>query len=128
MIMNFSHAFGQKLNAEPTIFYPLPLTVSIPDSEKVLTVVHIPRSEFAPHFPAAKEDRIFWKRTNKGCDQMSLQEIRAMFLNYEERRARLKQLVAELDYNFQLLDASPYMRGEPNLDVFETSTIDTILV
>lgn len=123
----FSHRAGQRINAEPTIPWscsPLPLL----DGKKALYVLHVPRSDLRPHLPAPADERVFWKRTNRGNEQMTRTEIEAQFLQFEERRSRLKQLALELDYNFTLLHAAPYIRDEPNLDVFETTAIDALLV
>lgn len=125
--IEFSHRAGQRISAEPTIGWsctPLPL----PGGKKVLYVLSIPRSDLRPHLPSPADERIFWKRTNRGNEQMSRTEIEAQFMQFEERRSKLKQLAMELDYNFTLLHAAPYVKDEPNLDVFETAAIDALLV
>ena len=60
-------------------------------------VFHVPQSEFRPHWPMDRDKRYFWKRTNAGCEQMTLEEIRALFLDTEGRR----RLVALLYWHIQ---------------------------
>jgi hypothetical protein len=83
-----SHKFGQKLRAIPTINPSLPKIISIPNSPKVLAVFHIPFSEEGPHVPRDEQRMIFWKRTNKGKEYMSYEEIRMAFqrVPFEERK------------------------------------------
>jgi len=95
-----AHRFGQKTEGgQPTIDFDLPRIIEIPNSPKVLAVFHIPIGSERPHIPSQKNQRIFWKRTNKGNEQMSLREIRISFLHYEERREKLKLLYLELVVN-----------------------------
>jgi hypothetical protein len=97
-------------------------------SERFVYVVHIPRSPVRPHLPAAKDERTFWKRTNVGCEQMSIEEVRAEFMQYEERRERLKLLVIELATNRDIVGT---LVEQPSCDSFETPTstvLDRMLV
>ena len=72
-----SFKFGQKINANPTIEYTLPKIISIPDSEKVIAIFEIPLCSERPHIPDISPDkRLFQKRTNKGNDYMSYEEIK----------------------------------------------------
>lgn len=83
----FANRFGQKINALPTNpVFELGNFIPIPESEKVLVVVHIPRGYYRPHIPSQKELRIFWRRTNTGNEQMTYEEIRELF-----RRVLTKQ-------------------------------------
>jgi Putative DNA-binding domain len=100
-----AHRFGQKINADPTIQFDLPKIIPITNSTKVLAVFHIPKSSERPHIPSVKEKRTFWKRTNKGKDYMTYQEIRMSFQNYEERREKVKLLHNELLINAELLES-----------------------
>jgi hypothetical protein len=83
----FANRFGQKINALPTNpAFEVGNFIPIPQSEKILVVVHIRRSNYRPHIPSQKELRIFWKRTNAGNEQMTYEEIRESF-----RRGLTKQ-------------------------------------
>ena len=85
-----AHKFGSKIiNAQPSIDFDLPKIICIPDSQKVLAVIHIPLSDERPHIPSPPEKRIFWKRTNKGNVEMIYDEIRMSFQHYEERREKV---------------------------------------
>jgi hypothetical protein len=83
-----SHKFGQRIRAIPTINPPLPKIISIPKKPEILAVFHIPFSEEGPHIPIDEDKRIFWKRTNKGKDYMTYDEIKMAFqrIPHEERK------------------------------------------
>lgn len=71
--------------------------IGLPDG-RVLHVVWIPKSSLAPHgTPTTEMAWEFYKRTNKGNEQMSMEEIRAGFLNYYEKRIKLNLLKSELE-------------------------------
>lgn len=95
--------FGQRIRAEPTIYFKLPKILEMPGSEKVLAVFHVPQSNDRPHAPSNKEKAAFWKRTNSGCEQMTYEEIRGAFLGYEGRREKLRLLYVELVFNSRLV-------------------------
>jgi Putative DNA-binding domain len=83
-----SHKFGQKIRAVSTINPPLPKIISIPSKPEILAVFHIPFSEEGPHIPIDEDKRIFWKRTNKGKEHMTYDEIKMAFqrIPFEERK------------------------------------------
>ncbi len=121
--------FGHKVRADPTIPFPSPRLLSIPKSQKVLYVFHIPRSPERLHIPSPQDKRIFWKRTNTGCEQMTLEEIRAEFMHYEERREKLKLLFIELVTNKdQLLKITGVKPGQTTLITLDSSVLDRLLV
>jgi len=71
---------------------PLPVT-----SGRVIHVVEIPRSAKSPHAVGdANQGWMFPKRTNKGTEGMTIEEIRGAFLGFYEKRLRLQLLDAEL--------------------------------
>ena len=73
--------------------------ICIPDSEKVLAVVHVPKSCNRPHIPSQKELRVFWKRTNTGNEQMTYEEIRESF-----REVLIKKKEAQIgEVKFRIL-------------------------
>lgn len=125
------HRFGQKINAIPTIDFGLPKIIGIPDSQKVLVVFYIPLSPERPHIPTTINKRIFWKRTNTGNEQMTYDEIRMNFQNYEERREKLKLLYLELLSNKQQLESmrapEGSIEGIYSLVSLDSTVIDTLL-
>lgn len=125
----FAAHFGARVQADPMIQYPASRVVELPSSPgRLVHVVHIPKSPLRPHLPVPKNERVFWKRTNVGCEQMSIEEVRAEFMQYEERRERLKLLVVELATN---LDIVGTYEDQPRSDVLETPTstvLDRMLV
>lgn len=67
------------------------------DNEKVVHVVHIPKSWRAPHVVELGDGKmIFPKRTNKGNEHLSTDEIRSSFLGFYEKRLKLQLLYSEL--------------------------------
>jgi len=124
-----ANKFGQKLRADPTIPFEAPHVLPIPDSHKVLYVFHIPRSPERPHIPSDPDKRIFWKRTNTGCEQMTLEETRAEFMHYEEKREKLKLLFIELVANKeQLAKITGVKPGETTLITLDSSVLERLLV
>ena len=70
--------------------------LSLP-SGRVIHVVHISKSWKAPHAVGGVDQGWrFLKRTNKGDEGMNIDEVRASFLSYYEKRLRLQLLRAEL--------------------------------
>lgn len=124
-----ANEFGQKLRAVPTIHFETPKLIHISGSPSVLYVFHVPRSENRPHIPADSSKRVFWKRTNTGCEQMTIEEIRAQFMNYEERRERVKLLAIELFENQQQLsEISNVDEGRYSLITLDSAVLDRLLV
>ena len=99
-----THILRQKVHADPYIYFSEPKIIPIPNSEKVIAVFYIPISNDRPHLPSQKERRVFWKRTNGGKEQMTYLEIRTAFMNYEERKEKVKLLYIELITNRDILD------------------------
>ena len=61
-------------------------------------IVYIPKSWTAPHGIFTNEKTWeFSKRTNKGNEPMSMEEMRSGFLNYYEKRIKLSLLKAEIE-------------------------------
>jgi hypothetical protein len=109
----FANRFGQKINALPTNpVFELGNFIPIPDTEKVLVVVYVPRSYYRPHTPSQKELRIFWKRTNTGNEQMTYEEIRESF-----RRVLTKQgedKIGEIEFRILFVLYVLYYSGQPD--------------
>jgi hypothetical protein len=125
------HRFGQKINAIPTTDFGLPKIINIPGSQKVLVIFYIPISPERPHIPTPVGKRVFWKRTNTGNEQMTYDEIRMNFQNYEERREKLKLLYLELLSNKQQLESMKVsedsIEGSYSLVSLDSTIIDTLL-
>jgi len=103
--LELSHKFGQKLKANPTINYNLPRIIKIPNSDKVIAVFEISKSINGPHIPdISPEKRVFLKRTNKGNDYMSYEEIKYAFSNYYEKINKLKLLQIEIENNLDICE------------------------
>ncbi len=138
---DFPEHFGSyPKNCNPSIpwnFQNSPLQL---DNGKVIHIVEIPRSWNAPHcfeIQAKSSDKLrcFTKRTNKGNEDMSYEEIRMAFLQYYEKRLKLQLLQAELrnikshsekdlmitGYNAK----ATFGMGEFGLSVIETVLADT---
>lgn len=120
--------FGQRLKASPTVLFEAPRLLNVPDSEKVLYVFHIPRSPERPHIPSDADRRVFWKRTNTGCERMTLEEIRAEFMNYEERREKLKLLFIELAANKNQLSQIGEAQDDLPLLTLDSAVLERLLV
>ena len=110
------------------------------DTGNVIHIVEIPRSWNAPHCfeipgKGSAKLRCFTKRTNKGNEDMSYEEIRMAFLQYYEKRLKLQLLQAELrniknhaekDLMVNGYEAQVrYGMGEFGLSVIETVLADT---
>lgn len=101
-----AHKFGQKIKANPTIEFSLPKIITIPETDRVIAIFEIPLSPERPHVPEiSPEKRLFQKRTNKGNDYMSYEEIKFSFQDYQERREKLKLLYMELTLNLEQVDS-----------------------
>jgi hypothetical protein len=118
-----AHKFGQKITANPTIDFDLPKIIPIPDQGKVLAVFHIPLSPERPHVSMYQG---FWKRTNKGNDAMTYEEIRMSFHNYEERVEKLKLLYIELLSNFEQLKKMKV--EDPSGTTYSLVTLDSTVI
>ena len=100
-------------------------------------VVEILRSWDAPHcfeqfrYGTSHEWYCFPKRTNKGNEHMSYEEVRASFLQYYEKRLKLQLLRAELKAiitNADLLTVQGQAMGQqPPLGEFSLSILETTL-
>lgn len=122
--------FGDRIRtASPTILFDFrnpPIT--LPNSRKVLFIVHVPRSSERPHMTL---DGKFWYRTNEGNKLMSYEQVRESFLRYEERTTKIKQLLIEL---LVLQADAKSILGVQNLEeqysilTLDTSVMNALLV
>lgn len=74
----FVRNFGDRLRATPPISYPAPKFIKMTNS-RYLVIFHIPKSENGPHAHHDLLKMKFWKRTNKGKELMTLEELRSAF-------------------------------------------------
>jgi hypothetical protein len=80
-----------------------------------LHVFQVPRSWRAPHAVGPADQGLrFMKRTDKGSESMSVEEVRAAFLGFYEKRIRLQLLDAELMELFELAGQVP--NADPTQD------------
>lgn len=94
----FARDFGDQARSchPPVAFQLSPTLISLPDGN-VIYVVFIMPSPRAPHAAGSPERGYFFgKRTSRGKDYMSIDEVRASFLGYYEKRLKLQLLDAEL--------------------------------
>ena len=106
--------------------------ISLP-SGRVLHVVEIPRSSKAPHAVGdANQGWRFPKRTNKGTEGMTIEEIRGAFLGFYEKRLRLQLLDAELSALQDSATAAYISKPEEiesaySLITFDFQTIESVV-
>lgn len=96
-------------------------------------VIHIPRSWNGPHCTdGEKEGFIFSKRTSKGTEAMSYEEVRMGFLGYYEKRLKLVLLTAELASlmrTAQSMTSSEFILEDVMLGMhFDLTVINSVLV
>lgn len=107
------------------------------ENGNVVHIIHIPRSWNAPHCfetqgKGSDNLRCFIKRTNKGNEDMSYEEIRMAFLQYYEKRLKLQLLQAELKNirrhaQEDLLKEGWNMKVNFGLGEFSLTVVETVL-
>lgn len=139
--MNYDPEFPSKFGDFPANCFPSidweprhePLRLS---SGKVLNIIEIPKSWRAPHASKDKNSNgyRFSKRTNKGDEDMSIEEIRGAFLGFYEKRIKLQLLRAELTSVqnksvslIQWIDSPSRKELEYNLTTFDATIIETVI-
>lgn len=99
----------------------------------VIHVVHIPPSWKAPHACGdADNGWRFTKRTDKGTEGMSMEEVRSTFLGFYEKRLRLQFLEAELaalqeSASIAFISNPDDIESKYSLVTFGTQTIETVV-
>jgi hypothetical protein len=84
-------------NCNPSIGWNFLNPPLLLENGNVIHVIEVPRSWNAPHCIESSDLlRCFPKRTHKGNEDMSYEEIRMAFLQYYEKRLKLQLLQAEL--------------------------------
>lgn len=97
--IDFPTLFGSYPAAiEPAVEWSFRTPSITLESGKLLHVIFIPPSVRRPH--ALREDDRWWfcKRTSKGNESMSYEEVRMAFQDTENRRSKLSLLISELDH------------------------------
>lgn len=98
--MDFPEHFGaHPSKCTPSIEWDF-LSPSLPlPNGNVVHVIHVPRSWQAPHWvdDLKNDGKHFVKRTNKGNEAMSYEEVKMAYLQYYEKRLKLQLLRAELE-------------------------------
>ncbi|MGA9149363.1 MAG: ATP-binding protein [Candidatus Nitrosopolaris sp.] len=95
--------FGDKIkNIDPTVYYTFKNPpIKTHDKDKVIFVVHIPRSMTRPHMVSTGR---FYYRTNRGNNIMNYNEVKGEFLAYEERRYKLDLFFIEIINNLKIAE------------------------
>jgi hypothetical protein len=133
---DFPENFGNyPANCTPSIdwdFRNPPLRLS---TGKVIHVVHVPQSWNAPHAFGKRDDGWrFYKRTNKGNEGMSYEEVRLLFLGYYEKRVKLQLLMAELEEingvanHIRGLSHEAYREKQYSLNTFDLSIVNSVII
>jgi hypothetical protein len=114
---DLANKFGHKLKALPTNpRFSLGPFIPIPDSNKVLAVIEILKSSHGPLIPADKDQRIFWKRTNTGNEQMSYDEIKEAFQELLKKPDFTKN---EIRFRVLFILYMNNIRGQPGRSVLK---------
>lgn len=130
--IELAHKFGQKIKANPTISFSLPKIINIPNSIKIIAIFEVSKSYQGPHIPdISQEKRNFLKRTNKGNDYMSYEEIKQSFSNYYEKLEKLKLLQLEIENNIEIcneiVSSSPMDGTSYSLLSFENASFQLLI-
>lgn len=120
--------------------YPSKCTPNIPwefkqpaitlESGNTIQVIYIPKSFRSPHCIEDDYKFLFNKRTNKGNEKMSYEEISMHFLGFYEKRIKLNLLLAELNSIANDADVYSNFKIDGNnfsLTTFELNVINQVL-
>lgn len=125
----FLKLLRDRMRADPEIEVLGPKMLKIPGTEKLLYVFHVPKSTRRPHLPTDADRRVFWKRSGSQSVQMTLEEIRAQMLAYEEKLEKLALMAYDLSNKARTLQkqamAAP---GSYFGDVFQFDIADRVVV
>lgn len=99
----------------------------------MLHVVYVPKSWKGPHAQGNPDEGWrFTKRTNKGDEGMTIEEIRSAFLGYYEKRLKLQLLRAELASlrdaaNLAYIVDQALIDKDYSLETFATRVIESVI-
>jgi hypothetical protein len=101
-------------------------------SGRVIQIIHVPLSWSGPHGVADDAGRWnFTKRTSQGNQTMSMEEIRAGFLGYYEKRIKLQLLRAELEtirrQAGEMIITGSDIDRKTSLTTFELAVLESVL-
>jgi hypothetical protein len=95
---DFQSKFGNYPSAcQPTVYWQFKEAPIKLCNKMVIQIVYIPQSFRSPHAAKRDDKWIFKKRTNKGNENMSYDEIRLAFLHHHDRLRRIYLLKTELN-------------------------------
>jgi len=132
--IDFPEKFGNfPKNCTPSIYWDF-VNPALPlENGNVVHVVFIPKSNDAPHAVGDNEQGWkFPKRTNKGTEGMSIEEIRHGFLGYYEKKLKLNLLLSELEHIKEnagswLVTEDKDISKTYSLVTFENTILDSIV-
>ncbi|MDX2049698.1 MAG: ATP-binding protein [Rickettsiaceae bacterium] len=82
-----------KSNVDPKIFYPDPVAITIPNSDKIIVVVYIPESSRKPHMHSKRN--VYYIRENKSSEKAKHQQVRDMFEFARNRQNEFDNFLAK---------------------------------
>jgi len=127
---DLARLFGDQVNViTPNVYYiPQNPPLEIPDvAEKVILVIHIPRSLQAPHAFQQGEAFLFYKRTNKGNVPMAFAEIEKAYASKLSVIAKLKLIHLEISV-FAMLMSAPSGKVVEIGKIFKKKRVEYSLV
>ncbi|MCP4371288.1 MAG: hypothetical protein GY797_24705 [Deltaproteobacteria bacterium] len=127
---DFPEHFGYyPRDCSPSIYWSFRNPPISLDNGKVLHIVHLPKSWKVPHAVGNPDEGWqFLKRTNKGNEGMSIEEVRLMFLGYYEKRLKLQLLRAELVMLGETADTAYISDEKARAKAFIPVTFDTHVI
>jgi len=96
---DFPERFGNyPSTCEPSVEWTFKSPPIQLNTRRIIHVVHVQASARRPHGVFEDERWWFTKRTNKGTEAMSYDELRAAFSSTREKLAKLRMLIAEVQH------------------------------
>jgi hypothetical protein len=121
--------FIDKVRCTPSIAVEQPIPIHIPGTSKFVYIFEVRRSSRRPHIPISETERVFWKREGSSCKQMSLEEIRDQFLQYEEKREKLQLMLIDLHNKLTSVGhQASLIEGSYTGEIFSFDIIDNAVV
>ena len=102
---DFPERFGNfPAIAEPSVEWTFRNPALSLENGRLIHVVHVVESQSRPHAVLEQDRWWFCKRTSKGTEIMSYDEVRLAFQDTETKRTKLALLSAELDHTIWIAD------------------------
>jgi len=131
--VDFPEHFGNfPKSCSPSVAWEFRNPPLLLDSGRVVHIVQVPKGWRAPHAVEAGGAWAFPKRTNRGNEPMSIEEVRSAFLGFYEKRLKLQLLRSEIltiERNAQdicITDPDKIAR-KYSLVSFDTAIIDSVI-